>query len=108
MLLLTPFPMADPGSDTPHISSAAKSQFSNVIASRLDPQSRKSQANRTGIKTFLEALAQQEAVIREGGGPKAIDAQHSKKRLTARERLALLLDPGKDFLELGLFAAFGM
>ncbi len=37
-----------------------------------------------------------------------MEAQHAKKRLTARERLALLLDPGEEFLELGLFAAYGM
>ena len=54
------------------------------------------------------ALGQQEDEIRQGGGPKAIEAQHGKKRLTARERLELLLDPGADFLELGLFAAYGM
>lgn len=34
-----------------------------------------------------------EATIRLGGGPKAIDRQHEKGRLTARERIALLLDP---------------
>ena len=53
-------------------------------------------------------MRQQEEEIRQGGGPKAIEAQHGKKRLTARERLALLLDPGEEFLELGLFAAYGM
>ena len=53
-------------------------------------------------------LRQQEEDIRQGGGAKAIEAQHGKKRLTARERLALLLDPGEEFLELGLFAAYGM
>ncbi len=33
-----------------------------------------------------------EAKLREGGGAKAIDRQHEKKRLTARERIALLVD----------------
>jgi len=36
----------------------------------------------------------------QGGGPKAIEKQHSKGKLTARERLELLLDPGS-FVELG-------
>src|SRR5439155_1365804 len=44
---------------------------------------------------------------REGGGPKAIEAQHSKRRLTARERIGLLADPGT-FFELGIYAASGM
>src|SRR6202020_2554165 len=47
-------------------------------------------------------------VIREGGGVKAVEAQHAKGRLTARERLNLLLDEGTEFLELGLWAAHGM
>ena len=47
-----------------------------------------------------------------GGGPKRIAAQHAKGKLTARERLAALLDPGS-FLEAGAFvehrcADFGM
>ena len=49
-------------------------------------------------------LDEQEALIRLGGGPKAIDRQHEKGRLTARERIAKLLDPGTDFFELGLWA----
>ncbi|MFO0936919.1 MAG: acyl-CoA carboxylase subunit beta [Gemmataceae bacterium] len=52
-------------------------------------------------------FAQQESVIRQGGGPKAIDRQHEKGRLTARERIARLVD-AESFFELGLWAAFGM
>ena len=39
--------------------------------------------------------------------PKAIENQHSKGRLTARERISLLVDPGS-FFEIGSFAAYGM
>jgi 3-methylcrotonyl-CoA carboxylase beta subunit len=83
-------------------------QFSNALASRLDPESRKARANAAGMRALLLALGEQEDAIRQGGGLKAIEGQHGKNRLTARERLALLLDPGEDFLELGLFAAYGM
>jgi 3-methylcrotonyl-CoA carboxylase beta subunit len=83
-------------------------EFSNTLASKLDPQTRKGRANTAGMEALLAALRQQEDAIRQGGGPKAIEAQHGKKRLTARERLDLLLDPGEEFLELGLFAAYGM
>ncbi len=38
--------------------------------------------------------------ICEGGGTKAIENQHAKGRLTARERIELLIDPGT-FFELG-------
>ena len=45
--------------------------------------------------------------ICEGGGAKAIENQHAKGRLTARERIELLVDPGT-FFELGIYAAHGM
>jgi 3-methylcrotonyl-CoA carboxylase beta subunit len=98
--------MVNPKTDPPVAEPAP--QFSNLLTSRLEPQARKSIANKGGMEGLLLALGQQEEAIREGGGSRAIEAQHNKKRLTARERLALLLDPGTDFLELGLFAAFGM
>ena len=60
------------------------------------------------MRALLLALGEQEDAIRQGGGLKAIEGQHGKNRLTARERLALLLDPGEEFLELGLFAAYEM
>ena len=53
-------------------------------------------------------LNAEEAKIRLGGGPKAIERQHEKGRLTARERIAKLVDPDAEFFELGLWAAWGM
>jgi acetyl-CoA carboxylase carboxyltransferase component len=50
----------------------------------------------------------EEATIRLGGGAKAIDRQHEKERLTARERVARLLDPDASWFELGLWAGWGM
>jgi acetyl-CoA carboxylase carboxyltransferase component len=49
-----------------------------------------------------------EAKLREGGGKAAIQRQHDKGRLTARERVERLIDPGTFFQELGLWTAFGM
>ncbi|MCK5034236.1 MAG: acyl-CoA carboxylase subunit beta, partial [Calditrichia bacterium] len=46
--------------------------------------------------------------INLGGGVKNIEKQHAKKRLTARERLNLLLDKDSNFFELGAFTAFEM
>ena len=102
--------MPGPNSDQPVTLPAAEpaTRFSNLLASKLDPEARKARANREGMEALLLALRQQEDTLRDGGGAKAIEAQHGKKRLTARERLDLLLDPGVEFLELGLFAAYGM
>jgi acetyl-CoA carboxylase carboxyltransferase component len=49
-----------------------------------------------------------EATIRQGGGQKAIQRQHEKGRLTARERIDKLIDPGTAFFEIGLWAAYEM
>ena len=50
----------------------------------------------------------EEATIRLGGGAKAIDRQHEKGRLTARERISKLLDTDTAFFELALWAGWGM
>ncbi len=55
----------------------------------------------------MDDLATQEVQIKLGGGPKAIERQHEKRRLTARERIERLVDAGT-FLELGLWAGWKM
>ena len=76
--------------------------------SKVDVKAARFTANRAAMVALLGGLREQEAVIREGGGAKAAAAQRAKGRLTARERLKLLLDEGTEFLELGLWAAHGM
>jgi len=46
------------------------------------------------MKEILEQLEDKRSRARLGGGQKRIDAQHAKGKLTARERLDLLLDEG--------------
>jgi len=46
--------------------------------------------------------------IKLGGGLSNIEKQHQKGRLTARERLQLVLDDPSDFFELGTFVAYEM
>ena len=55
------------------------------------------------LAILIDRLRAEEAVLRTGGGSTAIQRQHDKGRLTARERIALLTD---DFFELGLWAAW--
>src|SRR5262245_24330196 len=55
---------------------------------------------------LLEELRRERETITQGGGAKAVERQHEKRRLTARERVAALIDPGTQFLELGRFAAW--
>src|SRR6184192_1968632 len=57
---------------------------------------------------LLTEIKNEEEEILQGGGAKAIESQHKKGRLTARERIAKLVDPGSQFFELGLYTAYKM
>src|SRR5437868_1293652 len=65
-------------------------------------------ADPSPLQTLLHDIRTEEQRIRQGGGPKAIDRQHEKNRLTARERIAHLVDSTDSFFELGLWAAWNM
>jgi 3-methylcrotonyl-CoA carboxylase beta subunit len=84
------------------------SPLRNVIQSRIDTRSSRFEQNMRAMSALMTRLRNESQGIEEGGGPKAIEAQHKKGRLTARERIALLLDPGTRLFELGLYAANGM
>jgi len=83
-------------------------EVTNQLRSTLDPHSARVKANRVALLTLMAGLGAEEQAIRQGGGAKAAEAQRAKGRLTARERLRLLLDDGTELLELGLWAANGM
>jgi acetyl-CoA carboxylase carboxyltransferase component len=59
-------------------------------------------AQSTRTQEKLAELQELKAAARLGGGTKRIETQHKKGKLTARERLDLLLDPGT-FNELDMF-----
>lgn len=57
---------------------------------------------------LVEQLHDAESRLRLGGGEEATRRQHAKGRLTARERIARLIDPESARLELGLWAGHQM
>jgi acetyl-CoA carboxylase carboxyltransferase component len=59
-------------------------------------------------KLLISELKNKLAKVKLGGGQKRIDKQHAKGKLTARERIAYLLDPKKPSIEIGAFAGEGM
>ncbi|MCC6427960.1 MAG: acyl-CoA carboxylase subunit beta [Phycisphaerales bacterium] len=67
-----------------------------------------SAATTSGLRETAAQYAKIEDKIREGGGAKAIERQHEKGRLTARERVDRLIDPKSFFQELGVWAAWEM
>ncbi|MFZ3262577.1 MAG: acyl-CoA carboxylase subunit beta [Terriglobales bacterium] len=81
--------------------------INNVIATKVDPASLRFESNMRALADLVAQIRNEEEKIREGGGPKAIENQHAKSRLTARQRINLLADPGT-FFELSLYAAYKM
>jgi 3-methylcrotonyl-CoA carboxylase beta subunit len=81
--------------------------ISNVLPTKIDPSSLRFESNMRALADLVAQVRNEEEKIREGGGARAIESQHAKSRLTARERIDLLADPGS-FFELGLYAAHKM
>jgi acetyl-CoA carboxylase carboxyltransferase component len=57
------------------------------------------------MRALVAGLDELEDKLRFGGGAKKIEKQHGEGKLTARERIAKLIDPGSRFLEIGLLIA---
>jgi acetyl-CoA carboxylase carboxyltransferase component len=81
---------------------------SSAVVSRVNRDSPDFKKNSQLMVELLTELKNEEEEIRQGGGAKAIESQHKKSRLTARERIAKLVDPKTQFFELGLYAAYEM
>ncbi len=58
------------------------------------------------MRALVAELEELEDRLRAGGGAKKIERQHKDGKLTARERVAKLIDPGTFFLEIGLLIAY--
>ncbi len=81
---------------------------SEPLKSTVDTKSPAFTKNSRRVIDLVTALKNTEEQLSQGGGAKAIDAQHKKGRLTARERIKKLIDPKAEFFELSIFAAFEM
>ena len=89
-------PAAPAGGDTPAISSSA------------DASGAEAQQNRRHHEALVADLRAKLESVRRGGPEKAVSLHRSRGKLTARERIERLVDPGTDFLELSALAALGM
>ncbi|MFM1877055.1 MAG: hypothetical protein RL266_2792 [Bacteroidota bacterium] len=64
--------------------------------------------NEDVMKQLISKMENRLEKIYLGGGQKRIEKEHEKGKLTARERIAALIDPGTDTIEMGAFAGYGM
>ena len=70
------------------------------------PTAADEQARISHMRLLVDTLQHLERKLREGGGAQRAEKQHKAGKLTARERIAKLLDPGARFVETGLLIAY--
>ena len=81
---------------------------SSILKTSANLKSPEFEKNARRIVDLLTKIKNEEEQIFQGGGTKAIESQHKKGRLTARDRITKLIDPGSQLFELGTYAAFEM
>lgn len=64
--------------------------------------------NEDNMKLLLARLQHRLEKIKLGGGEKRIAQQHAQGKMSVRERVNYLIDPGSNFLEIGAFAGYEM
>ncbi len=79
-----------------------------VLPSSLDTGTPEYEANHGQMVASVRELRRREGIVHEGGGTKAVERHRGRGKLTARERIESLLDPGTPFLELSSLAAWEM
>jgi 3-methylcrotonyl-CoA carboxylase beta subunit len=80
----------------------------SVLKTSVNTKSPDFAKNSRKVVDLVTQIKNEEEQIAQGGGAKAIESQHKKGRLTARERIAKLIDPGSHFFELSAYAAYEM
>jgi acetyl-CoA carboxylase carboxyltransferase component len=79
-----------------------------VLSSQVERESDLFAQRAERMAALVSELRERSAQVARGGGEKAVERHRSRGKLTARERVDRLLDPGSAFLELGALAAWDM
>ena len=80
----------------------------SLIQSYLDTHGEGFARNEARMEGLAAELRERLTAVRHGGGAEATAKHRKRNKLTARERIDLLVDPGSDFLEFSALAANGM
>ena len=78
-----------------------------VLQSTLDPKATAYTEAAAAATSKLDEIDAELAKALAGGGPKYVERHHARGKLTARERIELLVDPDSPFLELSPLAGYG-
>src|ERR1051325_5313658 len=79
-----------------------------VLASQIERGSDEYAPRRERMERLVAELRERTAQVARGGGERAVERHRSRGKLTARERLDRLVDPGGAVLELSPLAAWDM
>jgi acetyl-CoA carboxylase carboxyltransferase component len=79
-----------------------------VLTTQVDRGSDSFQERRERMEALVAELRERTALVARGGGDKAVERHRSRGKLTARERVDRLVDPGTAFLELNALAAWDL
>ena len=79
-----------------------------ALATQVDPHSEEFRQNEAALRALTQALRQEVGRAALGGSPAAREKHRKAGKLSARERIRVLLDTGSPFLELSQLAAHGL
>ncbi len=79
-----------------------------ILTTQVDRDSEVFRARRERMESLVAELRERTELVARGGGDKAVERHRSRGKLTARERVDLLCDPGTAFLELNALAAWDL
>src|SRR6476469_6473153 len=79
-----------------------------VLTSQLDRDAEEFASRRERMEGLVAEVRERTAQVARGGGERSVERHRSRGKLTARERVDLLVDPGTAFLELNALAAWEM
>src|ERR1700730_3773190 len=79
---------------------------SSVVETKVNRNSPDYEKNTRRMVNLVTEIKNQEVEIQNGGGAKAVEAQHKKGRLTAPESIAKAIGPPTPFFLVGIFSSF--
>lgn len=80
----------------------------SILESQIDTSSPSFRENKAALMEHVGLYSRRLEEVQKGGGDEALKKHKSRGKLTARERISQLIDPGSQFLEFSSFAAFGL
>src|SRR5581483_6562596 len=79
-----------------------------VLTSQVERDSDLFDRRSERMRALVQELRERTALVAQGGGEASVERHRSRGKLTARERIDLLVDPGTGFLELSALAAWDL